>query len=421
MLFIGEIMAQEIPIGTENVGKGMYVSKLDCPWSDTPFLLQGFIVQDENEVETLRKYCKYLYIDPLQSNLSMEVLKRFEKKELLPPTELKEIKLPTHLNLKNHYEIVHSVEEEIKLFKTNHIKLANNVHETLEQIKNGEKISVASLDNAIEPLVDSIIRNPDAATLLNQIEKKDSYTYNHSLSCSITAVAFGRQLGLPKEDLKSLALGALLFDIGKVKLPNSLLMKAGTLTEEEFALVKSHVELGLEIIKQNIGLDDTTTLMIWTHHERYLGQGYPRGLKGNEIPLVGRIAGIIDSYDAITSQRPYAKAVPPHEAIKQLYQWRDVFFQKELIESFIQTVGMFPVGTLVELTTGEVGVIIAQNPKRKLKPKVMLILDSDKQPLGCFATRDLQLEEQDKQGKLIEILQGLEKGAYNINPKDFYL
>ena len=415
-------MTQEIPIGADNLGNGMYVTRLDCPWSDTPFLLQGFVVQNQSDIDTLKKYCKHVYIDPAQSTLPLEIIKRFEKKELTETaTELKGIKIPENFTLKNQYEIVHSVEDEVKLFKTGHAKLASNVHSTLEQIKNGEKISVESLDTAIEPLVNSIIRNPDAATLLNQIEKKDSYTYNHSLSCSIAAVAFGRQLGLPKEDLKSLALGALLFDIGKVKLPNSLLLKNDKLTEEEFEFVKTHVEIGLDIIKQNLGLDDTTTLMMWTHHERFLGQGYPRGLKGSEIPLVGRIAGIIDCYDAITSQRPYARALPPHEAIKQLYQWRDIFFQKELVETFIQAIGMFPVGTLVELTTGEVGIIISQNPKRRLRPKVMLILDSEKTPLGCFATRDLNLDEEDKQGKLIEIKRGIEKGAYDINPKDFYL
>lgn len=414
-------MAQEIPIGSENVANGMYVIKLDCPWSDTPFLLQGFIVQDQDDVDTLKKYCKHLYIDPMQSNVPVEFIKRFEKKELLRSSEYKDIKVPDNLQSKNQYEIVHSVEEEIKIFKAGHAKLTDNVHQTLEQIKKGDRISVSSLDNAIEPLVNSIIRNPDAATLLNQIEQKDTYTYNHLLSCAITAVAFGRQLGFPKEDLKSLALGALLFDIGKVKLPDSLLMKTEKFSTEEFEFVKTHVALGLDIINQNIGLDDTTTLMMWTHHERFLGQGYPRGLKGNEIPLVGRIAGIIDCYNAMTSQRPYAKAMPAHEAIKQLYQWRDVFFQKELIETFIQSVGMFPVGTLVELSTGEVGIIISQNPKRRLKPKVMLILDINKNPLGCFATRDLYIEDTDKNGKTVEIIRGLEKGAYDINPKDFYL
>lgn len=414
-------MPQEIPIGAENVGHGMYVTKLDCPWSDTPFLLQGFIVQNQEDVETLKKYCKYLYVDPMQSSVPIEYIKRFEKRELLKSSEYKDMTMPDTPESKNQYEIVHSVEDEIKIFKAGHAKLTDNVHQTLEQIKKGDKISVIRLDNAIEPLVNSIIRNPDAATLLNQIEQKDTYTYNHSLSCAITAVAFGRQLGFPKDDLKSLALGALLFDIGKVKLPDSLLMKTENFSAEEFEFVKTHVGLGLNIINQNIGLDDTTTLMMWTHHERFLGQGYPRGLKGNEIPLVGRIAGIIDCYNAMTSQRPYAKAIPAHEAIKQLYQWRDVFFQKELVETFIQSIGMFPVGTLVELSTGEVGVIISQNPKRRLKPKVMLILDADKNALGCFATRDLYTEDTDKHGNPIEIKRGLEKGAYDINPKDFYL
>lgn len=412
-------MSQEIPISAEHVSKGMFVAKLDCPWNGTPFLLQGFVVQDQDDIDNLKRYCKHLYIDPGLSYVPIEAIKKFEKKELLS-VPLREIKVPDFV-LKNNYEIVHSVEDEVKLFKADHAQFAQHVHDTLEQISRGEKISVAALNNAVEPLVNSIIRNPNAALLLNQIAQKDSYMYNHSISCSIMAVSFGRQLGLPKEELKSIALGSLMFDIGKIKLPQNLLLKTEPLLPEELALMKTHVELGMEIIKNNVGLDDTTTLMMWTHHERFLGQGYPRGLKGNDIPLVGKIAGIIDSYDAITSQRPYAKALPAHEAIKELYQWRDILFQKELVEAFIQSIGTFPVGTLVELTNGEVGIIISQDPKRKLKPKIMLILGEDKQPLGCFATRDLYLDEKDKQGILIEIKKGLQKGAYNINPKDFYL
>jgi len=163
--------------------------------------------------------------------------------------------------------------------------------------------------------------------------------------------------------------------------------------------------------------------MIATHHERFDGSGYPHSLKGDAIPLLGRIAGIVDCYDAMISERSYAKAKSAYDAVRELKRLGDVAFPSALVELFIQAVGVFPTGTLVELNTGEVGIVIGQNRFRRLRPEVMLILDSKKQPRQEFTTIDLLTCDgnMEKAEPTLWITRGLERGAYGIDPKEYFL
>ena len=158
--------------------------------------------------------------------------------------------------------------------------------------------------------------------------------------------------------------------------------------------------------------------MVATHHERANGNGYPQGLKNTEIPMFGRIAGIVDSFDAMTNPRHYTDEDPlsPHEAISELYNLRGTLFQEELVEQFIQTVGLYPTGSLVELSTGEVGAVIAINGLRRLRPTVMLLLDSNKEPLEQFRMVDLSDADDS-----LTVKGALPYGAYGIDMKEVFL
>jgi hypothetical protein len=158
-----------------------------------------------------------------------------------------------------------------------------------------------------------------------------------------------------------------------------------------------------------------------THHERHDGSGYPNGLKGNEIPMYGRIIGLVDSYDAMTCVRPYATSRSPHKAVAELYEQRGMLFQTELVEQFIQTCGIYPTGTLVELTSGEIGVVIAVHSLKRLRPNIMVVLDRNKAPLRKFRNLDLSIVEQDEDGNPLSVKGGLAAGAYNIDPKELFL
>ena len=291
----------------------------------------------------------------------------------------------------------------------------------MTDISNNKKLELPALKSAINPMVDSIIRNPDAFAWLTRIKTKDNYTYNHSVSASVWAVAFGRHLGLPKKDLQSLAIGAMLFDVGKVKLPEKLINSKNRFNQYEFKLVKKHVDYSIEIIKGIKDINDDIINLVSTHHERHNGSGYPNGLTGNQIPLFGKIAGIVDCYDAIISDRPFASPISPHDAVKKLYEWRNLDFQAELVEQFIQVIGIYPVGTIVELSDGRVGVIISQNRVWRLRPQIMMLLDENKEHLKEFVTINLFTETEDASGNSLDIVRSVEPGLYGIDPEEFYL
>jgi HD-GYP domain-containing protein (c-di-GMP phosphodiesterase class II) len=212
-----------------------------------------------------------------------------------------------------------------------------------------------------------------------------------------------------------------LFDIGKLQLPDSLLTKPGRLTDREHKLILRHVEFGVDIAREIDGVNEEVISVIANHHERHDGSGYPRGLPGREIPVNGRIAALVDCYDAITSERPYSPAMSTYDAIQALYEWRDKDFQADMVEQFIQCIGLYPTGTLVEMNTGEVGIVLAQNRVRRLRPQVMLLLDENKYAYEMSPILDLIEDPVDASGRLIEIRQPLPAGSYGIDAGDYYL
>ena len=174
-------------------------------------------------------------------------------------------------------------------------------------------------------------------------------------------------------------------------------------------------------MQQTKGINSRAIELALNHHERFDGSGYPNKRFGREIPVFGRMAAIVDCYEAITSDRPYAKAISSHDAIRKIYEWRKVDFQEELVEQFIQCLGVYPTGTLVELTTGEVGVVFEQSRVRRLRPKVMLVLNAEKIAYGCFPIVDLLQVTEDKDGNQLDIAHTLEPGSYGIQPKTLFL
>jgi HD-GYP domain-containing protein (c-di-GMP phosphodiesterase class II) len=208
-------------------------------------------------------------------------------------------------------------------------------------------------------------------------------------------------------------------DVAKSKIPASLLEKEGSLTEVERAYLRTHVDHGLEIVRESPDVDNRVLDMIATHHERFDGTGYPRGLKGNQIPVFGRIGGIVDSYSAMTRDRPYARAMPPFDAMRELTALSDKHFQSEMVEQFIQAVGVFPAGTLVELNTGEIAIVLKEHRTSRLQPEIAVVLDSKKQPLAEI--RIIDLIEQQGSTPTMWIERGAEPGAYDIDAKKFFL
>ena len=412
------VMTQiEQKVSVSDVKIGMYVSRLDRPWLETRYLFQGFHISSSRDIEELHQHCEYVFVDPERGESAPQPLKTVVHKA--PSDKFVEVfkKATGH----ERYPVVTSVEEEIGACRESRKHTLDVVTNILDQLKAGHTIKLQSVRKAVNSMIASIVRNPDALFWLARLKDKDNYAYAHCVDACGLAVAFGRHLGFSKPELENLAVGTLLFDIGKLQLPDGLLTKPGRLTDKEYRLIRRHVEFGVKLVGAMEGANKEILSIVLHHHERHNGTGYPRGIPGQQIPVNGRIAALVDCYDAITSERAYCSAVSAYDAVQLIYEWRDKDFQIDMVEQFIQCIGIYPTGTLVELNTGEVGIVLAQNRVRRLRPKVMLVLDKDKIAYGFNPTLDLIEDPLDDAGQLIEIRHPLAPGTYGINASDFYL
>ncbi len=405
----------EKKIAAHEVTHGMFVCRLDRPWLETPFLLQGFYVMNDEDISALKEYCEYVYIETEVPELKLNPEDTLNGKNAWRQTA-SDLPRPT-----TEYRNQTTVEEEITVVKELRKEVCTAVDEIMNNVRDDKKLDVQRTKEVVSNMTESILRNPNAFLWMRMLKDKDSYTYSHCMDSSALAIAFGRYMGLSRAELEDLGMGALLSDVGKMQVPPELLNKPGKLTEKEFELVKKHVEYSVRIMQKSGGLSKSAIATAATHHERFDGSGYPRGLKGREIPVLGRMAAIVDCYDAITSDRPYRRPISANEAVRRLYEWRGSAFQGELVEQFIQTLGTYPTGSIVELNTGQVGIVVSQNRLRRLRPKIMLVLDARKNKYNFAPMLDLLNETHDSNGNPLEIIKVLEPGTHGIQPRDFYL
>lgn len=425
----------ELPV--ERLRLGVYVARLDRPWVETPFLFQGFEVSSDEEIAELRRLCKVVFVEVTEADEATPKRRvgataggQPQAKEETQTTRITE----THVSLDELSENVSTrrlyvrskdpvpLRTELVQVKAAYGSAKRAVAHVIDELRRGRRLDVPHLETVVDSMVESVFRNREAVSWLARMKSKDEYVYSHSLAASVWALVFGRHLGLDKETLKAVGLGAMLLDVGKTQIATELLTKPGKLTEEEIAEVRRHVEHGLDVVRSTAKVDEHVVTMISTHHERFDGSGYPFGLKSDAIPMIGRIAAMVDCYDAMTSVRSYARAKSTYDAVREFKQLSNRWFQAELVELFIQAVGVFPTGTLVELNTGEVGVIVGQNTFRRLRPEVMLLLDAQKKLRDEFVIVDLQAhEESTKSGPSLWIARGLEPGAFGVDPTEYFL
>jgi HD-GYP domain-containing protein (c-di-GMP phosphodiesterase class II) len=399
-----EMIKKPVPLG--EVKTGMYVCELDRPWIETPFLMQGFQIFCNEEIEQLAHYCTFVYIDELRSvnHVDSQAGPIKPIQDFFPNVKLKA------------YDYTTTWKNEIPDAQKAISSLATTTTEMMDSVRNDTPFDMAQVKTSVSPMIESVLRNPDASMWLARLKDKDDYIYRHSIGCSIWAVALGRQIGLPRHDIRSLAIGTLLFDIGKTKLPKSLLTKKTDLTLEERELVKKHVDDGIEAVSKMHGVSPDVLDIIKYHHERLDGSGYPYKLSGKNIPIMARIAAIVDCYDAMTSERHWVQASSPSIVIRKLYAWRGKLFQSELVEEFIQAVGLYPSGTIVKLSTGEIGIVTEESQRQRLHPKLLMLLNKSSKPFPRGLYLDLATTRENATGKKLNIVKSLEPGSHGINP-----
>jgi HD-GYP domain-containing protein (c-di-GMP phosphodiesterase class II) len=516
-------------IFTNDLKVGMFVSDLDRPWVDTPFLLQGFLIENEEQILALKTHCEYVMVDrarstgaefeavagisaatntippmrrtpsaasaadgidpdqatplssPQEPSAAKPAAKRSAKSvdaneappaRLHPPARerapsrgeargrggpgllgriLARLKggwrkslssspqfvpeqpretpqefaaraelIPPGIEVQTYVDQA-SVEEEVPRAQAAVDHASNLLEKLVNDIRLGQSFEVERVQEIVDDMVDSIVRNPDAAMWIARLREEDISTYGHGLQVSVYLTAFGRHLGFPKAQLSQLAQIGLLLDLGKIKLPRYLLEKQGRLTAEEYEEAKTHVAHGIAILAATPDVDPEVLEGIEQHHERMNGSGYPNGYVGDEIGIYGRMAGIVDTFAALTNHRPYAAASSSYEALRSLSGWAGDFFHEPLVQQFVSSIGVFPVGSMIELSTGEVAIVVAHNRVRRLKPRVLVVTGPDKTPSPHPAMLDLLYDTKSGGDEPVYIKRGLPAGAYDLDLKEFYL
>lgn len=391
-------------IHVDQLRTGMYVSQLDRPWLDTPFLLQGFEVSDYDDIRMVSQYCEYVYIDSEQERGSSHSSGEGTLKRSAPPLPPIENTVP--------------VEEEHKRLSQYYQKARGRALDLYHGIRSGEVIDQEAIQQTVDECLDSVLRNPDALVLMSQIRQESEYTAEHSLRVCVLAITFGRHLGYEKKQLETLGLCGLLHDIGKMRVPVAIVDKPGPLTTKEFKMMKAHTVHGRNLLLSTPNIESVVIDTAYSHHERMDGAGYPRKLAGAEISRFAKIISIVDAYDAMTSDRCYSRAKTTTQALKSIYEERGRQFDEELAIQFIKVIGLFPVGCIVELYNGEIGVVVETNRRRRHLPRILIIRDAEGRRKEEYQIKDLiYIEEGDLPNDYL-IKQVLPDGSFGIFLQD---
>ncbi len=399
----------KVKLDVEALEVGMFVSELDCPWEETDFFFQGFTIDSQKTIDRIRDYCQFVYIDlHEEKNLGINKLQSAGPYKKYLSTEKIVIKkqIPLEKEIQIAEKTYHGAKKAVQSF------MANVIH--------NKSIDIQEARAVVGECMGSVSRNPDAMLLLSQLKNKDEYTSQHSLNVCLYSIVLGRALGLEGEPLETVGLCGMLHDMGKIKTPLEILNKPGKFTNEEYEIMKLHPVHGRDIlVSSGQKVNDEIVQAAYSHHERLDGSGYPEGSSDSDISPFSKIVTIADVYDAITSSRVYDGARSHLEATRILIDGRGNSFDDQLVLRFIECMGLYPPGSLIEMTNGEVALLLENNVTSRLTPKLLLIMNTQK-ALIPEKMIDLEKTPMDKLGQRYMISNVLPQDSYGINIKKYF-
>ncbi|MDD1792178.1 HD-GYP domain-containing protein [Enterovibrio sp. ZSDZ42] len=342
-------MLQKIAI--DNVEIGMYVEQIESQRARTKMKKPGFIRRQET-IDNLRsKGVLFVYVDGDQITSDEDL-------------RYTETKVGKYSSISGNDEYC-AAKQLVDTSKKQLSKLLRDVYEN-------KPVDIEPVKEISANIVESIFEKREAVLWISGIREKSAYLLEHSMNVAFHLVNFGRFLELDRNTLEELAVGGLVHDIGKILVRDEVLNKPGKLTDDEFIHMKEHQTLSQPVLENMVDLPSTSKDVSLMHHEKIDGNGYPKGLKGDELPLIGRMSCIVDIYDALTAERCYKPALSPSEAFKIMIGLTPFHLDADLLKKFIRCIGFYPVGSVVELSNGRVGLVCKENPDDLMTPTVKL-------------------------------------------------
>jgi len=388
---------------------GMYVAELDRPWLETSFAFQGFELKNEADVKAVREVCDYVYIDMTKN-----------KKGIVTLTKNKQ-------TATNDLPSFGSPPQKLSLFEKEIERAAEVYHYTeavvadlMEKIARSGCIDSKLAREAVAACVNSVLHSPDAMLWMTQLKHRDEYTAQHSLNVCVLSIVLGRHLNLPEINLHNVGLCGMMHDMGKMLVPLEILNKPGRLDQEEMHIMQSHTTLGYELLKSSHDMFFGASDVALTHHERIDGAGYPRRLGYEGLSYLTKIVTIADIYDAVTSDRVYQKGRTHLEATNILSNISGTQLDPLLVIKFIESLGVYPPGCVVEMTNGSIAIVVEVNEKIKLRPKIIVLLDEEKNPVEKEGVLDLSKMLTDERGYLYTIKGIVKAEDWHIDANKYY-
>ncbi|MBI3794244.1 MAG: HD-GYP domain-containing protein [Nitrospinae bacterium] len=372
-------------VRVERLKPGIFIHDFDQGWLEIPFMRRSLMLTDDKMITKILEHGIHeVYIDTSKGDdisdaPTAEEAKAMTEKAVLDISGTEPAKVEES-----------SFVQEIKRAGGIRKEAQTVITNTMESIRNGKQIDHRVVDKVVDDLVDSIFNNSSALLCLNQIRDRDAYTFQHSVSVCTLMTTFCKAMKFKKDLTKQVAVGALLHDLGKMFIPKEILNKPSKLTPSEFDVMKSHVLLARNAFKNYDGISSSAENVIMQHHEKFDGSGYPHKLKGAEISNIGLMGAIVDVYDALTANRCYHDGMSPTEALQKIYEWSTYHFKRDFVEHFIRTLGVYPTGTIVTLSSGFVAVVVETSTKGSTRPKVRVVFNSkSKTPVSPHIDVDL--------------------------------
>lgn len=376
---------------------GMTVVELDRPWVESPFNIHGFKIKTASELAQLQHSCEYVYVAIVKRSIDVSG---------------KTLQRQTYHNST-------TFEQALPKAASTHRQAKSVVKGLFKSLRLGQSFDSAVAKRTVKQCVDNVIANQEAMVWLGLLKEVDEYTAEHSLNVAMLSIVLGRQVGLSPADLETVGLCGMLHDMGKSEIPLEILNKEGALSEQEFELMKSHAARGYKILKNKSDITPQAAEVAHGHHERLNGRGYPRKIKAEEISYFTRIVAIADAYDAITSTRVYSPAKTALEGLQILTGAKGSHFDPELVDHFIEAIGIYPAGSVAELNTGEVAIVLPTPQANQNYPLVLIVRDQKKKP--CQERKlDLSQRPTDDNGKAISIRHLYSNSAFGIDLKQYH-
>ena len=379
-------------ISVQDLRLGMYIHELCGSWMEHPFWRSRFLLTQQNDLKTLlASGIREVWIDTTRgADVAQGATARTDE-DVAEETEylLREADKPLSTSTTSMADEVRAA---MKLCNT----AKQSVVDMFSTARMGKAIEVGQALALVEDIANSASRHPHALISLARLKNVDEYTYMHSVAVCGLMIALARQLNMSEEHVREAGLAGLLHDIGKIAITNQILNKPGKLTDTEFAVMKTHPERGLRILQNSDSVSPAVLDVCLHHHEKIDGTGYPHGLRGDDISLLARMGAVSDVYDAITSDRPYKQGWLPAEAIRKMAEWSKGHFDDAVFQAFVKTVGIYPIGSLVRLTSGRLGVVIEQNADSLLTPRVKVFFSTKSRVQIAPEVVDLARQQDEK-------------------------